>query len=89
MEADGNAFVCRVNERDHPLLSSSVLKEIGKKTEKAVSLDDLPLKIVGGVNVLRKDLRVFYDNSLEAIFERNREHMRCIAAACIFGEASR
>jgi vacuolar-type H+-ATPase subunit E/Vma4 len=86
LEADGNEFICRVNERDHSLLSSSILKDLGEKMDKLLSLDKSPVDIVGGIIVFRSDLRVLYDNSLEAIFERNRQQMRCIAAESIFGE---
>ena len=43
-----------------------------------------PEDIAGGVIVFRSDLRVFYDNCLEAIFERKRAQLRCMAAECIF-----
>ena len=86
LDEDGHEFVCRVNERDRALLPSSTLKELGKKTNKVISLDDTPAEIVGGVIAFRSDLRVLYDNSLEAIFERNRQRMRCLAAECIFGD---
>jgi vacuolar-type H+-ATPase subunit E/Vma4 len=68
------------------LLPSSTLKELGKKTDKVISLDETPADIVGGVIAFRSDLRVLYDNSLEAVFERNRQRMRCLAAECVFGD---
>lgn len=86
LDEDGREFVCRVNERDRALLPSSTLMELGKMTEKVISLDDTPAEIVGGVIAFRSDLRVLYDNSLEALFERNRQRMRCLAAECIFGD---
>ena len=67
-------------------MSSSFFKEIGKEAEADVSLDKVPIESVGGVIVFRSDLRVSYDNSLEAIFERNRQQMRCMAAEYIFGK---
>ena len=48
-------------------------------------MDTMSADIVGGVIVFRTDLRVLYNNSLEAIFERNRQQIRRIAAECIFG----
>ncbi|UCH00876.1 MAG: hypothetical protein JSU78_02640 [Deltaproteobacteria bacterium] len=84
LEADGSEFICRVNQRDHSLLSSSILKDLGGKTDKLLLLDKSPVDIVGGVIVFRSDLRVFYDNSLEAVFERNIQQMRCMAAEYIF-----
>lgn len=86
LDPDGQEFICRINQRDHGLLSSPVLKEVGKKMNKALFIDDFPVNIVGGVIVLRYDLRVLYDNSLEAVFERNRQTMRYMAAECIFGK---
>ena len=52
--------------------------------DKLLLLDKSTVDIMGGVIVFRSDLRVFYDNSLEAIFERNRQQMRCMAAEYIF-----
>lgn len=66
-------------------MSNKVLDELKEKTGKWVSLDKEPIDIAGGVIVFRADYRVFYDNSFEAIFERKRENLRCIAAECIFG----
>ena len=86
LDEDGREFVCRVNERDRLLLQSSTLEGLGKKSDKVISLDDTPAEIVGGVIAFRSDLRVLYDNSLEALFERNRQRMRCLAAECIFGD---
>ena len=82
LEGEGSAFICRVNERDRAYLSFSFLEQLGKD----IRLDSSCVDIVGGVIVYRSDFRVLYDNSLEAIFERNRQHMRCIAAECIFGK---
>jgi vacuolar-type H+-ATPase subunit E/Vma4 len=86
LDEDGHEFVCRINERDRPLLTSSTLKELGEKTDKVILLDEIPADIVGGVIAFRSDLRVLYDNSLEAVFERNRQRMRCLAAEFIFGD---
>jgi V/A-type H+-transporting ATPase subunit E len=86
LKGEGSEFVCRVNSRDQSLLSASLFAELGKKMERDISLDKTPLDSVGGVIVFRSDLRVLYDNSLEAIFERNRQQMRCMAAECIFGK---
>lgn len=85
LQVDGNIFICRVNARDRSFLTLSLLYELGEKTGKEISLDTDPVDIAGGVILIRKDLRVLYDNSLEAIFERNREKMRCMAAEYIFG----
>lgn len=84
LKEDGDAFVCRFNERDRSLLSPRNLDELGKRCERSLSLDAMTADIVGGVIVLRSDFRVLYDNSLEAIFERNRRQMRRVAAECIF-----
>ncbi|MGA1795455.1 MAG: V-type ATP synthase subunit E [bacterium] len=81
---DGDAFVCRVNERDRSLLSPQVLEDLGKRCGRTLSLDTTAADIVGGVMLYRTDFRVLYDNSLEAIFERNRRQMRRMAAECIF-----
>ena len=86
LKADGEAFLCRVRAGDRALLSHDFLDELGRGLGKGLSLDQQTADIVGGVIVLRFDLRVLYDNSLEAIFERNRQKMRCIAAECIFGK---
>ena len=86
LKGEGTEFVCRLNPRDRSLLSSSVFKEIGKEEETNISLDKVPIESVGGVIVFRSDLRVSYDNSLEAIFESNRQQMRCMAAEYIFGK---
>lgn len=86
LKGEGSKFACRVNSRDLSLLSASVFKDIGKKMETDISLDKIPVDSVGGVIVFRSDLRVSYDNSLEAIFERNRQKMRCMAAEYIFGK---
>lgn len=87
LKGEGSEFVCRLNPRDRSLVSSSVFKEIGNEEETDISLDKVPTQSVGGVIVFRSDLRVSYDNSLEAIFERNRQQMRCMAAELIFKEA--
>ncbi len=84
LEKEGNSFVCRVNSRDYSVLSSD-LDDLIKKTDKGLSVDKTPIDISGGVIVFRSDQRVFYDNSLEAIFERKISQLRCIAAECIFG----
>ncbi len=84
LKDEGREFLCRLNPRDLSFLSASVLDELGKKAQRDISLDKTPLEGVGGVIVFRSDLRVLYDNSLEAIFERNRQRMRCMAAECIF-----
>lgn len=84
LESEGSEFICRVNQRDLSILSSPILKELGAQKDKSISVDESPLDIVGGVIVFRSDLRVSYDNSLEAIFERNRQQMRCMAAELIF-----
>ena len=86
LKADGEAFLCRVRAGDRALLGHDLLDGIGRELGKGLSLDQETAHIVGGVIVLRSDLRVLYDNSLEAIFERNRQKMRCIAAECIFGK---
>ncbi|MGA1791197.1 MAG: V-type ATP synthase subunit E [bacterium] len=86
LKADGETFLCRVNARDRALLARDFLETPGRELGKELSLDQDYADIVGGVIVLRSDLRVLYDNSLEAIFERNRQQMRCIAAECIFGK---
>jgi len=86
LKADGEAFLCRVRAGDRALLGHDFLDALGRELDKGLSLDPETADIVGGVIVLRSDLRVLYDNSLEAIFERNRQKMRCIAAECIFGK---
>jgi len=86
LKADGEAFLCRVNSRDRSLLAHDFLDALGRELGKALSLDQETADNVGGVIVLRSDLRVLYDNSLEAIFDRNRQQMRCIAAESIFGK---
>jgi vacuolar-type H+-ATPase subunit E/Vma4 len=85
LQEDGSAFICRVNERDQFLLTLPLLQALGEKAGKALFLDPDPVAIAGGVILYRKDRRVLFDNSLEALFERNREKMRCMAAECIFG----
>ena len=72
LKADGEAFLCRVRAGDRALLSHDLLDELGRGLGNGLSLDKQTADIVGGVIVLRFDLRVLYDNSLEAIFERNR-----------------
>jgi len=84
LKEDGDAFVCRFNERDQSLLSPQIFNDLGKGCDRALSLDTTPADIVGGVIVFRSDFRVLYDNSLEAVFERNRQQMRHMAAECIF-----
>jgi len=86
LNADGRRFLCRVNERDKSLLDLEFLQEVEKRTNKELSVDNAPADIVGGVIVIRSDQRVLYDNSLEAIFERNRQTIRCMAAELIFGK---
>lgn len=86
LKGEGSMFVCRLNSGDWSLLPASIFRELGKEMKKDISLDKTSVDIVGGVIVLRNDLRVLYDNSLEAIFERNRQQMRCMAAECIFGK---
>jgi vacuolar-type H+-ATPase subunit E/Vma4 len=86
LKREGIEFVCRLNPRDQSLLPASVFKDIGKEAKADVSLDKIPIESVGGVIVFRSDLRVSYDNSLEAIFERKRQQMRCMAAEYIFGK---
>ncbi|MGA1844088.1 MAG: V-type ATP synthase subunit E [bacterium] len=83
---DGEAFACRTNLRDQALLSAAVMQELSRRYGKRLGLDETPVEITGGVIVYRADFRVLYDNSLEAIFERNRQQMRCMAAECIFGK---
>jgi len=83
---DGDAFVCRTNARDQALLSAAVLQELSRRHGKQLGLDATPADITGGVIVLRADFRLLYDNSLEAIFERHKLQMRCMAAECIFGK---
>ena len=85
LKEDGDAFVCRFSERDRAVLSRQILDDLGKRCERDLSLDTMSADIVGGVIVFRTDLRVLYNNSLEAIFERNRQQIRRIAAECIFG----
>lgn len=84
LKEEGDAFVCRFNEQDRSVLSPQLLNDLGKKCDRTLSLDTTPADIVGGVIVFRSDFRVLYDNSLEAIFERNRQQMRRMAAECIF-----
>ena len=55
-------------------------KESGKK----LSLDEQALDIEGGVVIVRRDGRLLYDNSLEAIFQRREEVMRSAAARQFF-----
>jgi len=84
LKEDGDAFVCRFNARDQSVLTPRILDELGKGCDRVLTLDTTPADIVGGVIVFRSDFRVLYDNSLEAIFERNRQQVRCMAAECIF-----
>ena len=86
LKGDGDEFLCRLNSRDQSLLSSSTLDGLGKKTGKMILVDKENVDIVGGVILIKSDFRVLYDNSLEAIFERKRQKMRCMAAECIFGK---
>ncbi len=81
---EGEEFTCQVNERDKSLLSSSLLDEINWKTGKKITLDEQCLKKNGGVFIKRRDGRVVYDNSLEAIFERRQEELRSAAAEYLF-----
>ena len=85
LEGEGDEFICRVNTNDGALLSLSDIESLGKKLGKVLSLDSTFVDITGGAIVYRSDLRLLYDNSLEAIFERKTQLMRCIVAEYIFG----
>lgn len=85
LEKEGKSFVCCVNSKDYGILSP-YLADLVKRTDKELSLDETPIYITGGVILFRADQRVSFDNSLEAIFERKRGQMRCIAAEYIFGQ---
>ena len=81
---EGEEFICRVNERDQSLLSDSFFNALSQKTGKKIHLDTQYLEKKGGVFIKRKDGRVIYDNSLEAIFERREEELRSVAAEDLF-----
>ena len=81
---EGKEFICQVNKRDQSLLTHSFLLEISRKTGKKITLDTQCLEKSGGVFIKRKDGRVVYDNSLEAIFERRQEELRSVAAEHLF-----
>ncbi|MBN2372675.1 hypothetical protein JXL19_02650 [bacterium] len=85
LKSDGREFICRVNERDRILLASSDIESLGESLNMALSLDKVPVEIKGGAILLRSDLRLLYDNSLEAVFERKTQLMRCIISESIFG----
>lgn len=85
LEGEGREFFCQINAEDQRILLPQVLERIGAKLVKGISLDTEPVAISGGAIVQRADQRVLYDNSLEAIFERKRQHMRCMAAEFLFG----
>lgn len=84
LEKEVKSLICRVNFNDYSILCS-YLDDLTKKTNKELSVDKTPIEITGGVIVYRSDQRVFYDNSLEAIFERKISQLRCLASECIFG----
>ncbi|MGA1869493.1 MAG: V-type ATP synthase subunit E [bacterium] len=86
LKGEGSAFVCRANSRDQFLLYSSLINEVKRELNINLSLDKSPLEIMGGVILFDSDFRVSYNNSLEALFQRNWQRMRYIVAECIFGE---
>jgi vacuolar-type H+-ATPase subunit E/Vma4 len=84
LKDEGEEFVCRIKDKDRSLLPASIFKEVSEQCNKRVSLDKMPVDILGGVVVFRADYRVLYDNSLEAIFQRKRGQIRCTLAKILF-----
>lgn len=84
LKDEGADFVCRVKINDQSLLPITVFEQLSKKYHKKISLDNRPLEISGGIILYRSDFRVLYDNSLEAIFLREMEQIRCMASKIIF-----
>ena len=84
LKEEGREFVCRTRAKDQSLLPVAIFEQLSKEHNKNLSLDNTPLDILGGIVLYRSDLRVLYDNSLEAIFTREREQIRCMASKIIF-----
>ncbi len=84
---EGNDFTCQVIDRDRILLSPQVLGDLSSQTGRKVSLSKHSLKAEGGVIIQRGDGRVLYDNTLKAIFSRQQEKMRSVAAERLFVKA--
>ncbi len=81
---EGSKFILQVNERDYYLLSTSFIEEIVKETGKEIYPDQQYRDIRGGVITVRCDGKVLYDNSLEAIFQRQEEAIRSLVSQHLF-----
>jgi vacuolar-type H+-ATPase subunit E/Vma4 len=81
---EGDEFICQVNSGDRKLFTVPLLESMSKESGKKLSLDEQPLDIAGGVVIVRRDGRLLYDNSLEAIFQRREESLRSAAARQFF-----
>jgi vacuolar-type H+-ATPase subunit E/Vma4 len=81
---EGDEFICQVNGRDRAWFSADALESLSTESGKKLSVDEQALDIEGGVIIYRCDGRLLYDNSLEAIFHRKEEVMRCVAARQFF-----
>jgi len=82
---EGEEFICQTSSRDRAWFTSEVLESLSTESGKKLSVDEEALDIEGGVIVVRRDGRLLYDNSLEAIFQRREEAMRSAAARQFFG----
>lgn len=86
LQDDGDEFICQVNEQDRSLISQDLLNEVAQETGKKISMDERCMESKGGVILRLNDGHVFYNNSLEAIFQRWEEELRSQAGECLFAK---
>ncbi|MBN2373607.1 hypothetical protein JXL19_07465 [bacterium] len=84
LKKEGDEFTCQLNEQDRSFISPALLDEAARKTGKRITLDERRMESKGGAVIWRADGQVFYNNSLEAIFQRWHDELRCLAGERLF-----
>ncbi len=85
----GGELYIHLNERDYGLLTDETLWAIENEAEERLKKATIirrgePVDIIGGCIVKTVDGAKMYDNSLEAVFERNIDSIRTKVAEIIF-----
>jgi V/A-type H+-transporting ATPase subunit E len=85
----GGELILHLNKNDYELINDDALWAIEKEAEERLRKTTIlkrgePVDIIGGCIIKTSDESKVYDNSLEAVFERNLESIRAKVADLLF-----